>query len=229
MDHDEDLQALTSQPQADAARVFRKVSRAALLLAVLFCSSEFAKAAPDLIVNRKRLAKSVEVRTQTFSASSCAVKEGCVGGSGTRTLLVFDAGMINIGASDLVIGKPEKRPDLYHYSDCHGHYHMSDFSSYKLLKRNGTVVVNKRKQGFCLRDDKRYLNSARANPRFDCDTQGLSRGWQDIYGKDLDCQWIDITGVRPGRYYLQVVVNPKRVFSESNYGNNRVMVPVTIP
>ena len=223
MDHDDKLQAPKSTLHGCVARMHL---RAAMLVLGLICSTELAKAAPDLIVNRNRLAKSVEVRTQTFSASSCAVKEGCVGGSGERTLLVFDAGMINIGSSDLVIGKPEKRPDLYHFSDCHGHYHMTDFSSYKLLKRNGTVVVNKRKQGFCLRDDKRYMGSEPA--RFDCDTQGLSSGWQDIYTKDLDCQWIDITGVPPGNYYLQVVVNPKRILNESNYGNNRVMVPVTI-
>lgn len=221
MDHDKKLQASTPKLQGS------RYCRAAALVLSLFCSIEFAHAAPDLVVNRNRLAKSVEIRTQTFTASSCAVKEGCVGGSGTRTLLVFDVGIINIGTSDLVIGKPEKRPDLFHYSDCHGHYHMTDFSSYKILKRNGTVVVNKRKQGFCLRDDKRYMGNDEA--RFDCDTQGLSAGWQDIYDKSLDCQWIDITGLPRGQYYLQVVVNPKRILPESNYGNNRVMVPVNIP
>src|SRR5688500_7492978 len=98
MDHDEKFQAPTFKLQTGMADTCRRHLCAALSLAALFCLSEFAEAAPDLIVNRQRLAKSVEIRTQTFSATSCAVKEGCVGGSGTRTLLVFDAGMINIGA-----------------------------------------------------------------------------------------------------------------------------------
>lgn len=40
--------------------------------------------------------------------------------------------------------------------------------------------------------------------RFDCAHQGLSEGWSDLYAKDLDCQWIDITDVPAGQRCSQL-------------------------
>ena len=66
-------------------------------------------------------------------------------------------------------------------------------------------------------------------PNFpDCGYQGLTAGWADIYHRDLDCQWVDVTGVPDGRYILQVHVNPARVLRETDYSNNMARTEVCI-
>ena len=145
-----------------------------------------------------------------------------------RKLLKFDVGFQNAGNADLVIGDPNARPDLFEASSCHGHFHMSGTASYELLDAGGNALVRARKQGWCFRDNVRFRQGS-GPAKYNCDYQGISAGWEDIYDKSLDCQWLDITGVPGGKYLLRVVVNPDHVFEESNYGNNVVTVSVTLP
>lgn len=199
-----------------------------LLLLLLFSVSARADL-PDLIINRSRLASSVEIRDKFFAASDCAVIEGCLKGSGNRRLLLFEVAFVNIGKADLVIGSPRDNPQLFENSACHGHYHLRGAASYELRSSDGRSVLVARKQAFCLRDNAPYSSSAGPSRGYDCDYQGISAGWEDIYPKDLDCQWLDITALPGGTYTLRITVNPLRVFEEANYANNTATVTVLIP
>jgi hypothetical protein len=198
-----------------------------VLIILSYPVTRAAAALPDLIINRPRLARTLFIQKRTFNPDDCAVIENCISGVGERKLLLFAVGFVNIGGN-LRIGRPENHPELFEYSPCHGHYHLSGAARYVLRRSDGTKVVGGRKQAFCFRDTVKY-SSAAGPAKYDCEVQGITAGWEDVYYRNLDCQWLDITGVPRGNYLLTVVVNPLRVFQESNYSNNSATVPVFIP
>jgi hypothetical protein len=62
---------------------------------------------------------------------------------------------------------------------------------------------------------------------------GISIGWADVYSRNLPGQWIDVTGLADGEYWLEVIANPygpDRIL-ESNYTNNttRILVNLVVP
>ena len=189
--------------------------------------AEAQPALPDLTIDAARLQSSLEIKTTPFRTNDCAVVEGCVDGKGKRTLLKFDVATPNIGTADLVLGDPRSNTNIFEFSPCHGHYHFTGYASYELLTTNDSVVVTGRKQAFCLEDFARYSSTA-GPAKFTCDYQGITVGWQDIYGSYLDCQWLDITGVLPGDYLLRVTINPEQRLIESNYSNNTATAAVRI-
>ena len=184
----------------------------------------------DLIVDQSRLASSWQVVDRTFTTSSCALVEQCIGGSGIRRLLRFDVMVANISQQAFVLGDPTSQPG-FEFSPCHGHYHFQGFSEYQLLDAQGQQIVAGHKQAFCVLDTLRYLTApwVPASSFYDCGFQGLQPGWADIYDRTLDCQWIDVTNVPAGNYVLRVVVNPQGILAEADYTNNSASVSVTLP
>ncbi len=182
----------------------------------------------DITIDAARLQSSAFVRSRDFKRTDCAIMERCVDAGGRRKLLRFDVSTPNIGPVDLNLGPPVNN-GLFQYSACHEHYHFSAYASYELLNSTGGVVLRGRKQAFCLEDYNRFDPNARSRPTYTCSNQGISAGWQDEYNSSLDCQWLDVTDLPSGAYQLRVTINPKRIFPESNYGNNAATVPVTIP
>ncbi|MEK7779951.1 MAG: lysyl oxidase family protein [Verrucomicrobiota bacterium] len=197
-------------------------------------------ALPDLIVWGP--AASPYITTESLAANDCQVLEGCAT-AGTRKLLRFNMETRNIGFADLALGNPSTN-SLYRFATCHGHYHFEAFAQYTLFDTNfnpvllGTNVVAGRKVGFCVLDFFPWRPGAPSTKKYDCGAssnaltnspQGIQAGWADVYTADLDCQFIDITGVAAGEYKLQIAVNPDNVLLEDRYDNNSTIVDIVIP
>ncbi|WP_428386649.1 lysyl oxidase family protein [Mucisphaera sp.] len=60
----------------------------------------------------------------------------------------------------------------------------------------------------------------------DAQVLGVSVGWLDLYHKSIPTQWIDVTGLATGTYWLEVVVDPSNYVEETDETNNthRVLV-----
>lgn len=214
----------------------RELTASALLLGLpagAEASTPPENEAPDLITDSRGIRESLTIEKERFSADDCAIQEGCVRGPGGRTLLRMDTRTINIGSGDLVVGAPENNAAFY-LSPCHGHYHFRSYVSFELLHPRtrapvtveGSEIVTW-KQGFCLYDDEPFTSQAEA--KYTCSFQGISSGWSDFYGRELDCQWLDVTGVPPGDYLVRVTVNPEGILPEARRDNNSIEFPVRLP
>jgi hypothetical protein len=99
----------------------------------------------------------------------------------------------------------------------HNHWHFSDFLSYTLRRVGSTTVRRSRKQSFCLEDVAKLRKTARRRlfrecPDPDADTgeMGITPGWGDVYWAGVQEQYIEVKGLPPGDYWLEMVVDPKK-------------------
>jgi hypothetical protein len=210
----------------------RSVILASLALA---CAPESdsgdSEALPDIdaLATADLVEDSIWTTTETFAPDDCAVAEGCVELAGERRLLRFSTYAPNVGEADYVVGNPTQNPERFEWGECHGHWHFTDFADYHLLDQQGEVVATGHKMAFALFDLAPWAQDAPpARYPLEDETQGISVGWVDAYVSQLDCQWIDITGLPAGDYQLEIVVGPQGVIEESNCENNVLVLPVTI-
>ncbi|XP_023675590.2 lysyl oxidase homolog 1-like isoform X1 [Paramormyrops kingsleyae] len=182
---------------------------------------------PDLVPDPNYVQASTYVQRAHLYSLRCAAEEKCLASSAygsettdydMRVLLRFPQRVKNQGAADFLPNRPRH---TWEWHSCHQHYHsMDEFSHYDLLEVNsGRKVAEGHKASFCLEDTtcdfghlKRYACTSH--------TQGLSPGCYDTYNADIDCQWIDITDVKPGNYILKLQVNPKYLVLEADFTNN---------
>jgi hypothetical protein len=125
------------------------------------------------------------------------------------------------------------------YHPAHHHTHFNDFAAYRLREVTsnsgvGRIIKGGSKLSFCLTDSEEFnmeLPHVDADGEyFSCDSkkQGISVGWSDVYSSTLDDQWIDITNVKPGRYWLEVIADPHNRILESNEKNNSTRILVNL-
>nr|XP_028604608.1 protein-lysine 6-oxidase isoform X1 [Podarcis muralis] len=184
---------------------------------------------PDLVPDPYYIQASTYVQRTSMYNLRCAAEENCLASSAYRSdvrdydnrmLLRFPQRVKNQGTSDFLPSRPRYS---WEWHSCHQHYHsMDEFSHYDLLEASSQRrVAEGHKASFCLEDTSCDYGYYR---RYACTahTQGLSPGCYDTYNADIDCQWIDITDVKPGNYILKVSVNPSYLVPESDYSNNVV-------
>ena len=121
-------------------------------------------------------------------------------------------------------------------SETHRHWHLLGFETYELRTVAGRTLGRDNKTGFCLGDRYDAQRSTRLPgepPRAvwtqECGRgqserrrilEGISPGFGDDYVPLLEGQYIDVTGLAPGRYVLVHRVNANRDIRESRYVNN---------
>jgi hypothetical protein len=175
--------------KADAARVGEVESSVGADLAVV---------ADELQVNR--------ITYRYIAPDACSLAEQCVGGTGWRRLLQFNASEKNVGSEAVHIGdvnyylddelddNPNANHHVYEYSECHKHYHFNHFATFTY----GDDPNLGSKRAFCLESVARYSNhesSPTWSPYNECSYQGISPGWGDQYNAGIECQWVDVTTI----------------------------------
>lgn len=199
-------------------------------IAGVICSTEL----PDLVPDMEFLMSSVYLQDQPMFYLTCAMEENCLSSSAyqldknsrtfpwiKRRLLRFTLATKNVGKADFLSFIPKH---LWQWHACHKHYHsMEVFAHFDILDASGRRVAEGHKASFCLEDN---ACDEAWQKKYNCANfgdQGISVGCFDIYKHDIDCQWIDLTDVKPGVYTFKASVNPDTKVAEVSYDNNVIL------
>lgn len=126
--------------------------------------------------------------------------------------------------------------------DDHQHWHVQDVARYSLLSPSGqTLRITK--TGFCMYDllgkGKGFYSGFnwpgndwcqhKAGTAAKVVRMGISPRFSDHYARDLERQWVDVTGQSPGVYRLSAVVDPRNIVAETNERDQRLTQIRRIP
>ena len=185
---------------------------------------------PDLMVVEEAIVNSLHTELMEVNEADCYISEGCLNGYGTRELVRFTTHIKNIGELDYYIGQPTGANPQFEFGDCHNHWHHKGYAKYDLFELDGTYIPIGFKNGFCVMD---LECSDGGTGQYGCSNMGISALCGDIYSSGLSCQWIDVTDVADGTYFLIVRANwdfiPDALGrDETDYTNNYAAVCINL-
>lgn len=135
-------------------------------------------------------------------------------------------------------GYTERESGAFVFHEGHGHIHFDAFAQNSLRAVTagdgvGAVVASGLKTSFLLEDSTIYNAALPGHPSTrgyyrQGTIQGISVGWADVYNRNLPDQWIDVTNIPAGTYWLETAVDPDNNITESNETNNVTRIKVTI-
>jgi hypothetical protein len=139
---------------------------------------------------------------------------------------------------ELSDGSQMTRPNMgqliyeeYPGSLSHRHWHYKAFVRYQLRATSAglPIVRPDNKAGFCLADPMYAPDFCGSlKPEALSVGEGLGPDTTDYYNPNLEGQYIDITDVPPGDYWLLHWVNSGKEICESDYANNAAAVKIAL-
>jgi lysyl oxidase/Big-like domain-containing protein len=131
---------------------------------------------------------------------------------------------------------PSRDPTIiWEPADGHNHWHLKNAARYSLWDSAKTAeVAPGMKVGFCLVDLQRIETTGPSTAQYTLSGNnfcgqnqptatsvfaGVSAGWRDIYDRTLAFQWVDVTQVQPGTYWLRSEIDPDDFARETDEVN----------
>lgn len=191
-------------------------------------SCYYDECAPDLEIDQFVFENSI-LFDSIQQNDNCLIAEGCLRGPGMRYIIRFSTLIKNVGDADYIIGSPEENLSSFSNDNCHQHYHHLGYAEYLLFAGDGRGEPIGFKNGFCVQDS----DCPASLQRYYCNYMGITAGCEDLYGNDIQCQWVDITDVPEGKYTLVARINWNQLadirgYNEATYENNWAQVCVNI-
>lgn len=224
---------------------------ASALIAPTVGAGQARNGLPDLISDPPRPAFLKELRGGDGQLQLVLTFDGYVHNIGTGPLDVVGNpqepnGMVQRVREDGEWREVSTPTVRYETEDGHNHFHLIEAIDYVLWNETqGSQTAAGSKIGFCLVDSEQMEPGTEQdyseeldnfcqedNPSATSLRMGISSGWRDIYDATTTLQWVDVSYVAPGRYWIGAITDPNDEIVESNEDNNALIFsdrPAIVP